>query len=182
MHVMDSDFAIYATEYHEDYIPQDVWITVVRRDEKLIEELIAIADWFEDFMDVDIENENEEELDSILEQYARANFKKAEADAELKALKKRVLEIYGESDGSYGSAKHAFGSISVSLPEPSKLIDAERLRQERPEIAQEFTKLTNTSWTPRIAPSAELKKKVKMQMEFEAAENATEEDKGNPFA
>ena len=134
--VTGADGCLYVTEERDwddmGFAPgarSHVWID---RDEDLIVELLDVAERF-------LSGDDVSELDVLI---AAVVDIQAEADKvadRLEEAKQALREHVGDRDFTHDGP---FGRMSLTLPKPRVTFDAKRLQAERPDVASEFTKVS----------------------------------------
>ncbi|GAB3041973.1 YqaJ viral recombinase family protein [Sediminivirga luteola] len=149
--VTDSEEAILAVEYHEDFRPKffDAHLINIVRDEERIGQLVETADRF-------LQEGPPTGVDRLLGEYAALDERAAElealassARAEADEVKELLLkEVDAHHSGEYSSP---VARVKVSHPKPASRFDQAGFKKAHPALAKEFTKTSDKTPDPRVS-------------------------------
>lgn len=151
---------IYAWEPHIDYTPQDVQFQIVDRDEDRIAELRSYADRALEYINSTVEPVEDAYLDSLIEEYALLNHEFKNLENKIKLVKNKIRDTFGENEMYYQYKGKSGSYFNYSKPAPRRILDQDRIKNEHPDIAEECTKLSNTSFGIKFQISKELEQSV----------------------
>lgn len=151
--VTDSEEAILAVEYHEDFRPTffDAHLINIVRDDERIEQLVETAERF-------LQEGPPTGVDRLLGEYAALDERAAElealassARAEANEAKELLLkEVDAHHGGEYSSP---VARVKVSHPKPASRFDQAGFKKAHPDLAEAFTKTSDKTPDPRVTVS-----------------------------
>ncbi|PXY12795.1 hypothetical protein CKF74_07340 [Corynebacterium striatum] len=145
----------YYQEQGGEFRPVEYEYRVIDYDPKVVEDMQATAaEWFAwlegtapDWMGEITSLEDADEVEDLVAQLADAKEKAAKWSGLVKAYKKDLLELLGDSY----AGKHAGYKVSVSTARDSKMFDSEAFKSAHPDLFAEFnTKTRHGSTSLRL--------------------------------
>jgi hypothetical protein len=151
MYVIGDDCmeCLYVWEQHEDFTPLPAQKEWIKRDQKRIEELVAVADEFLAFLDSDAEQDDPADYEELVNKYitARASRDKyVEIMAELDEL---IRSRIGDRDSF--SIETSSAKLSLSTPKPTERFDSAAFKSAQPDLFKQFVKVSQSKPSLRIS-------------------------------
>lgn len=145
IYTCDFDRVLFGYEPHRDYEPLPKHYVVVARDQERIDELVAIAAQFAEYL---VTEEQVGEFDDLLAEYKVASDALVEAEEAVKAVRARIQERIGEREEL--SVKTVFGSFTWQTPKPRVSLDSTLLKSELPDVFEKYSKVSESKPVLRV--------------------------------
>ena len=130
---------LYVTEVRErdemGFAPGERTHAWVDRDDDVIAELLDVAERF-------LAGDDVTEIDVLIDQVVQVRAEEEKARARRTEAEDALRELIGDRDFTH---EGPFGRVSLTLPKPRESLDVKRLRAERPDVASEYTTVTDAS-------------------------------------
>lgn len=138
MWVCEADFCLFVTEVRGTdgdglFAPGRRDYEWVDRDDDLIAELLDVAERF-------LAGDDVTEIDVLIDQVVQVRAEEEKARARRVEAEDALRELIGDRDFTH---EGPFGRVSLTLPKPRESLDVKRLRAERPDVASEYTTVTD---------------------------------------
>lgn len=140
MWVCGADFCLFVTEVRDTdgdglFVPGRRDYEWVDRDDDVIAELLDVAERF-------LAGDDVTEIDVLIDQVVQVRAEEEKARARRTEAEDALRELIGDRDFTH---EGPFGRVSLTLPKPRESLDVKRLRAERPDVASEYTTVTDAS-------------------------------------
>lgn len=150
MYVVGNDCmeCLYVWEQHEDFTPLPAQKEWIKRDQKRIEELVAVADEFLAFLDSEVEQDDPADYEELVNNYLSARASRDKYVEIMADLDEQIRSRIGDRDSF--SIETSSGKLSLSTPKPTERFDSAAFKSAQPDLFREFVKVSQSKPSLRI--------------------------------